>query len=238
MKSSITRVERRHLKDQIVEQLVSMILNGKLKQGDKLPPEHVLMKQFGVGRGSLREAIGALSLMGVLTVRPGHGTHVAYSPDGFITKPLSWGLMMAGREKVHELVEARTVLEQAIVGLAAQRATDEDIAEMRHHHAQLKAAKKAGRKAVQADLSFHTALAKASHNDILVRLLIGMRHLIRTWMEQKATAVGGYDLVKEEHEEILRAIEAHDVERAQSALRNHLDSVGERLARILISGKG
>jgi DNA-binding GntR family transcriptional regulator len=57
-------------------------------------------------------------------------------------------------------------------------------------------------------------------------------------MEQKATAVGGYDLVKEEHEEILRAIEAHDVERAQSALRNHLDSVGERLARILISGKG
>lgn len=238
MKSSITRVERRHLKDQIFEQLVSMVLSGKLKQGDKLPPEHALMKQFGVGRGSLREAIGALSLMGVLSVRPGHGTHVASSPDGFLTKPFSWGKMTVGRDKVHELVEARTVLEQAIVGLAAQRATDEDIAEMRHHHAQLKAAKKAGRKAVQADLSFHTTLAKASHNDILVRLLISMRHLMRTWMEQKATVIGGYDLVREQHNEILHAIEAHDVERAQSALRNHLDSVGERLAHILISGKG
>lgn len=238
MKSSITRVERRHLKDQIFEQLVSMILSGKLKQGDKLPPEHALMKQFGVGRGSLREAIGALSLMGVLSVRPGHGTHVAYSPDGFLTKPFSWGMMMVGRDKVYELIEARIALEQATVGLAAQRATEEDIAEMRYHQAQLKARNKPGRKSIQADLSFHTALAKASHNAILMRFISEIRHLMRSWMEQKISVMGGYDLVREQHDEILHAIEAHDVERAQSALRNHLASVGERLASILISEKG
>jgi len=237
MKSNTMRIERKCLKDQIVDKIISMIVGGKLGEGDRLPPESELMKQFGVGRGSLREAVGALSLMGVLTVRPRHGTHVAYSPNGFIIKPFSWSIMMKGRDKIHELVEARTVLEEAIVILAAQRAGDEDIAEMRNHQAQLKAAKKAGRKAVQADLAFHGALAKASHNGILERVLIGMRHLIRTWMVQKTTVAGGYDLVKEEHEEILRAIEAHDVKRARSAMRKHLESVGERLTRILISGK-
>ncbi len=234
MKSSITRVERRCLKDQIVEQLVSMIMSGKLKQGDKLPPEHVLMEQFGVGRGSLREAIGALSLMGVLTVRPWHGTHVAYSPDGFLTEPLSSSLMMFGRDKIHELVEARTVLEEAIAGLAAQRATEEDIAEMAYHQAQLKARKKPGQKSIQADLSFHAALAKASHNVILMRFVSELRSLMRSWMEQKMSVTGGYDQVREQHDEILSAIEAHDVERARSALRNHLEFVGDRLSAILL----
>ena len=63
--------------DQIIDQLIAMITDGKLKPGDKLPSETALMEQFGVGRSSLREAVGALSLIGMLTVRPGHGTHVS-----------------------------------------------------------------------------------------------------------------------------------------------------------------
>lgn len=234
MKSKVIQIKRRRLTDQIVDQLVSMIVGGKLKRGDKLPPEYVLMKQFGVGRGSLREAIGALSLVGVLTVRPGYGTHVTVSPEKFLAKPLSWGLLTTGSDKVRELIEARIVLEQAIVGLAAERATEEDIAEIRYHQAQLKAVKKPGRKAIQADLLFHAALAKASHNTVLARFLLELRHLMRSWMEQKVLIIGGYDQVGEQHDEILCAIEAHDVERARSALCNHLKSTGDKLASILL----
>jgi len=234
MKSNATRIERKRLTDQIIDQLISMIVDKKLRPGDKLPPEPMLMEQFGVGRSSVREAIGALSLIGLLTVRPGHGTQVSISSEEFLVKPLRWGMMMMGGEKVHELVEARIVIEQAMVGMATERATDENVAEIKFYQNQLKAAKKPGRKAIQADLSFHNALAKASHNNVLRRFLAELRQPLRSWMEQKASFVGGYDMVVEQHDAILNAIEAHDVERAQSALREHLESVGERLTAILL----
>jgi len=192
------------------------------------------MKQFGVGRSSLREATGALSLMGVLTVRPGYGTHVTVPPEEFLAKPLSWGLMIMGRDRVRELIEARIFLEKTIVGLAAERATEEDIAEIRYNQAQLKAIKKPGRKGVQADLSFHAALAKAGHNAVLARFLVELLPRMRSWMEQQVSVIKGYDQVREQHDEILCAIEAHDVERARSALCNHLKSAGDKLASILL----
>ena len=71
MKAGLVPIERKKLKDQIIDQLIAMIHDGKLKPGDKLPSETALMEQLGVGRSSLREAVGALSLIGMLTVRPG-----------------------------------------------------------------------------------------------------------------------------------------------------------------------
>ena len=232
--SSSLQIDRRRVTDQIMDSLVRMIANGKLKPGDKLPAEHELMKQFGVGRSSLREAIGALSLLGLLTVQPGHGTHVNASSDRFLAKPFKWGMLTMGRDKLHELIEARIVIETAIVGMAAERATEEDLAEIRRHHARMASAKKGGKRTIQADLGFHSALAKASHNSVLMRFLSGLRQPMRNWMEQKASFNWGYDEVIEQHDAIVKAIEAHDIEKAQSALRKHLESVGERLTTALL----
>jgi DNA-binding GntR family transcriptional regulator len=79
MKEVSTQIEKRRLTDLVIDQLVAMITKGGLQAGDKLPPEPELMKRFGVGRGSLREAVGALPLIGLLTVRPGSGTQVSMS---------------------------------------------------------------------------------------------------------------------------------------------------------------
>jgi GntR family transcriptional repressor for pyruvate dehydrogenase complex len=234
MKLNKTRIERRRITDQIIDHLLAMIANGTFNPGDKLPPEHVLMEQFGVGRSSLREAIGALSLIGVLKVRPGHGTHVASITDGFLSKPLRWSLLTFGRSKIHELIEARIALEHAIVGMAADRATDEDITEIERCQNELKAAKKSGRKAIQADLAFHTALAKASHNSVLMGFLSELRQPIKTWMEQKASIAWGYDMVVEQHDALVAAIQERNSERAQAALHEHLESLGERLATALL----
>src|SRR3989339_1478998 len=102
MKQNSMRIERKRVTDQIIDQMISMITDGKFKPGDKLPPEPALMEQFGVGRSSLREAIGALSLIGMLTVRPGYGTHVSASLGESASKPLRWGMFMGWREKLHE----------------------------------------------------------------------------------------------------------------------------------------
>jgi GntR family transcriptional repressor for pyruvate dehydrogenase complex len=227
-------IQRRRVTDQIIDNIVSMIASGKLKRGDKLPCEHALMKQFGVGRSSLREAVGELSLVGLLSVRPGHGTHVTVSPDAFLAKPLGWNMLITGHDKIHELIEARLILEEAMIGLAAERATEDDIAEIRYHQARLKASMRPGQRSVKADLAFHTAIAKASHNIALTRFFSELRQPVRHWMEQKASVIEGYHLVAEQHDEILRAIEAHDVERARSALRNHLRSTSEKLVSILL----
>lgn len=234
MRSTGLRIERRRLTDQIIDQLLSMLANGKLKPGDKLPPEPDLMKQFGVGRSSLREAIAALSLVGLLEVRPGHGTTVSLSGGEFLTKPLRWGMLMNWKDKLHELVEARMIIEHAMVGMAAERATKEEIAEIKHHHNQLKAAKRLGKKAVQADLAFHAALAKASHNSVLARFLAELRQPMRSMMEQKASVFMDYDRVSEQHEVIMEAIEAHNTEKTQSALKKHLEWAGERLKAVLM----
>ena len=82
------QLERKRLTDQIIDRLVDMIEKGNFKPGDKLPPEPELMELFGVGRSSIREAINALSLFGLLTVRPGQGTHVAVFSEEHLAKPL------------------------------------------------------------------------------------------------------------------------------------------------------
>ncbi len=237
MKSSVKRIERKRLTDQIVEQLVLLIRRGKLKSGDKLPTERELMNQFGVGRSSLREAIGALLLTGVLTSRPWHGTYVNTSSGKLLSKTLGWRIE-SGSEKVEELIEARIILEQAMAGLSAARATEEDIAEMRHYHDLLKSLEEGKQKAVQvqADLSFHFALAKSSRNATLFGFLSEFRNLMLLWMQQTVRPESTYhvhDIIKQ-HDAILEAVEAHDTERARAALYDHLEASANNLSSILL----
>ena len=237
MKRNSLKIQRKRLTDQIIEHLVAVIANGELKSGDKLPPEPQLMEQFGVGRSSIREAIGALELIGLVTVRPGHGTHIADSLDKVQTKSIGLSLITIGHDKIRELVEARVELEQAIVRLAAERATEEDIAEIKVQHKKLISASKSGQKLIKADLGFHTALAKASHNSVLIRFISELRQPMRHWMEQKAKYDWGYEQVIEEHEAILNAIETRDAEKAQSAIRVHVEKAGDKLVSAILETK-
>ena len=238
MKSNLMHIERKRLKDQIIDQLIALITDGKLKPGDKLPSETALMEQFGVGRSSLREAVGALSLIGMLTVRPGHGTQVSAAAGDSFSKPLRWGMFVGWREKLHEFIEARIALEQTLVGMAAERATEVEIEEIRRAHNLLKASKLTRRKAIQADLDFHMSIANASHNSVLARFLEELRQPVRNWMEQKASLFGGYDRVYEQHDAVFNAILDRDPVRAQRMIKEHLDAVGERLTAALLERRG
>lgn len=229
----VRQVERRRLTEEIVDQLVSSLASGKLKRGDKLPPERVLMKQLGVGRSSLREAIGTLSLTGVLTVRPGSGTYITISQEEFLSKPLSWGIPM-GYSRVQELIEARHTLEQAIAGMAAERASEADVAKISDQLAQMKNNRGNLRKVMKADVSFHTEIAKASNNTVLLNFMLQIRKLLQSWMEKAFSVPGVYDSTIEEHGEILNAIEMHDVERARAAVSKHLSSVGDVLTSVVL----
>jgi len=225
MKSGMTRVDRKRLPDQIAEQILSLIEKGKLRIGDKLPPEQVLTKEFGVGRSSLREAIGALAIIGVLNASPGRGTYVIASPISPLESPAKWDTIKR-YGKARELVEARIILEQASAELAAKKATEQEIGELETRLSSLEHAKTNAQTFNQADLSFHLALAKASHNDILVRFLSELRHPIRTWMDgiTRYISADDIDVVIRQHAEILEAIEKRDVEKARLAVLHHFKS--------------
>lgn len=233
MEQGSFKLERKRLADQIIDKLASMIATGELKPGDKLPSEPELMKNFGVGRSSIREAVGALSLIGLVTVRPGHGTHVAVPSEESQSKPI--GLMLTvGRDKIRELVEARLIIEQATVKLAAERATEQDLKEIKRNLGDLKPPLTVSKKAIRADLDFHDAIAKASQNSVLNRFLSELRQPMKHWMEQKAKHDWGYEKVYDQHSKIVDAIESHDGERAQIAMRNHLESTGEKLVAAIL----
>jgi len=236
MKEDLFQIRRESLAGQIADKLIQMIRNGDLKPGDKLPPEPELMKKFNVGRSSIREAIGALSLIGLITVRPGHGTHVAVPTGKNQAKPI--GLMLTvGPEKVREFVETRIELEKVIARMSAERATEEEIEEIKHHHVKLKPPLKSRRKTIQADLDFHAAIAKASHNSVLARFLSELRLPMLDWMEQKAKFDWGYEKVYEQHDRILSAIQSRDGKKAQAAMQAHLEFTSEKLVAAILEQK-
>lgn len=227
MRSKVKRVEKMRLSDQIIKQILSLIEKGKLKVGDRLPPESILTRQFGVGRSSLREAMGALALMGVVSIRPGHGTYVTTAPERPLGNIFDWDTIRR-QDRVQELVEARTILEEAIVGLAVEKAQEEDIAELRNNLSEQESVTTNRKKYCKVDWSFHLALAKASHNDILTKFLSDLHHPSTAWMERQ-TPLRGNELMNsstKQHTAILEAIEAKDAEKAKLALRKHLESAG------------
>lgn len=234
MKIASRKIQRTRLSDQVVDRLVHMVASGKLQPGEKLPPEPRLMEMFGVGRSSIREAIGALELLGLLKVRPGDGTRLTDAADMIQSRAVGLSLINIGQEAINDLVEARVDLELSIVAHAARRATAEDIAAMKREHARLQRPTCTGRSLISADIGFHTAIAKASHNSVLFRFFSELRQPVRNWMEQKYRHDWGRDQVVEDHEAILLAIEARDEPAAQAAMRRHVQRAGEKLVAAML----
>src|SRR5919202_1267972 len=109
------------------EQLISYVVNGDWKAGDRIPPERELCQQLGIARTSLREALKAMELIGMLDSRVGDGTFVCARSE-FLSRPLLWALTGTDHAELRDIMEARLFLEQDLAGLAAERASESEIA--------------------------------------------------------------------------------------------------------------
>src|ERR1700742_71800 len=108
------------------EQLISYVVNGVWRAGDRIPPERELCQQLGIARTSLREALKAMELIGMLDSRVGDGTFVCPRSE-FLSRPLLWAFTGTDHEELRDIMEAREFLERDLAGLAAERATEEEI---------------------------------------------------------------------------------------------------------------
>src|SRR5271156_1042529 len=125
--SFVKPIQRATLTEAAFEQLIAQVVNGNWKPGDRIPPERALCQQLGIARTSLREALKAMELVGMLNSRVGDGTFVCPRSE-FLSRPLLWAFTGMDHDELRDIMESRLVIEESLAGLAAERGTDEQIA--------------------------------------------------------------------------------------------------------------
>ena len=174
----VRAIPRANLTDEIVERIVDLIIDHKLKSGDKLPCERELIQTLSVGRSSLREAIRVLSATGVVRTSAGEGMFVGKGDLSRITHPLTVSLMISDQNQ-KEIFEARRLIEVELAVLAVDRASEQDIAEIKHRLEAMRFHQHDPVEYGRADVEFHLSVAKAAKNVFLRNVLRTLRRVLQ-----------------------------------------------------------
>ncbi|MEA4883310.1 MAG: FadR/GntR family transcriptional regulator [Clostridia bacterium] len=229
-------IRRVKLSDGIVEHIKSLIMAGRLKPGDKLPPERDFAATLGVSRTALREAVRTLSLMGLLDARQGEGTFVSGLVASSFMKPLSPMLAM-GSIDILELVEARRIIESKAVSLCALRASEGELADISALVDEMQLSISYIEHFNQLDLDFHMAVSRGSHNSVLVATLEAIRDALYEQVRGVQSLPGASDRALGYHYQITAALVDRDSERAEREMAEHLNDV-ERAVVASMVGEG
>ena len=216
----------------VFEELLGYIVSGEWKEGQRILPERELCQQLGVARPSLREALKALEIMGLVDSRVGAGTFVRKRAD-FLSRPLLWAIAGSSSAGANELVESRLVLEVELAGFAAERATEADLSEIKQGLHSLNAKPD---EVLEFDLKFHLAIAVAAHNQVLLNAVLMIRNLVQQWMLVTLQVPGITEKVLQQHSGILQSILDKDSRSARDRMRSHLSEMGGLLLEIKSPG--
>jgi GntR family transcriptional repressor for pyruvate dehydrogenase complex len=223
--------------DEAILQIKQMILDGRLRPGDRLPPEKELSESLGLSRSSLREAVKALEIIRVLDVRRGDGTYVTSLEPGLLLEAMSFVVDLHEDASVLELFAVRRILEPAAAAIAAMKATDADVERLSET---LKAVSPdaAIEALVEHDLEFHHGIAELTGNGYLTSLLDGLSsgtQRARVWRGLTEANVAERTLA--EHGAILEAIRAHDAELVRARVAVHIAGVEDWLRQAAEAGQ-
>lgn len=222
-------IRRSRLSQQIIAQICQLIRQGALKSGDRLPPERELSEQLEVSRASLREALRALEIAGIVEARHGGGTYVRDFSELEVISPLALVLEASG-DIVGDLWETRVIFEPSIAALAALRATAVDIkglAAIVERQAGEFDGPEGNDLAVSLDREFHTTIARASGNEVALRVLHLVNQLLHEGQRHFITSAERRGRAYRCHRDILRAIQDRDPHVARTAMLRHLQEVEE-----------
>jgi len=226
------KVKTKKVYMKIVEQIMNLIKEGKLKPGEKLPPEQILSEEFGTSRPSVREALSALEILGITESRGGRGNFIK---DNFKFPLYEQEFReLEEEESPFEILEARKAVETEIVGLAAKKATKEDIVSIRESLDKMKSVMTNIPGIMEFDREFHINIAKAAHNSLLFSIMAYLADLLkeRLWinLKEKSWSIPGRPQEYfEEHTDIFNAIKNKDSKGARKRMYDHLAGVEKDL---------
>jgi GntR family transcriptional repressor for pyruvate dehydrogenase complex len=209
--------------EQVITHVRDRIARRELRPGDRLPPERELATQLGVSRPTVRAGLRALAAMGVIESRHGSGTYIPGGPPRLGSEPLSFLAALHGFTR-EEMYEARRVLEVSAAGLAAERATHEDLAGIAEEVASLFSAMNDPLEFLVHDIRFHRAVAAAAHNPIIASLVEMISALYYERRRETAALATDRNLhdAAEMHRRVYQAIRSRDVDQARELMNEHL----------------
>jgi len=211
---------------EIANKLVDFIREKDYAPGDRIPSEFELADQFGVGRGTIREAVKLLISRNVLEIRPAKGTFVCETP-GITKDPLGLAFVQDKVKLINDLLELRIVLESYAIRNASLRATPEQIKLMRQCVDAIEENKEDNAACVKNDIAFHQCIAESSGNSVISIVL----PIIRGNMEyfNSLSFEREWDMVNKGHYAMLEAIEMHNPMLAEVETLKHLSYVSEKM---------
>jgi GntR family transcriptional regulator, transcriptional repressor for pyruvate dehydrogenase complex len=226
----IERIQKRSVVHEAIAQIKALIDRGDFRFGGKLPPERELAKLLGISLPSLREALRALSVLGIAEMRHGNGTYLRSSLDVWSHEPFS--LLFNLNPSTHlDLFEARIGLEGVIAELAAKKRSQDDLTRMeialRHMEAHLN--DKAG--LIRYEFEFHQAIVEAAHNILLRTIMEKLYKLLHESREKTVDLLSDYREVYEEHYLIYEGIRAGKPSAARKAMVTNLLKVEQRFKK-------
>ena len=220
---------------EVVKQLIGLLTAGELVPGSRLPPERQLAERIGVGRSAVREALAALEILGIVSVRPGSGTYLRDTTSELLPTTLSWGMML-NATRTRELIEVRSGLEIQAATLAAARIDDADVEKLRGFVDTMREHRDDIDTFLQADIRFHLQIAISADNIVLRDLLQSTRSLLRLWVERGLRDRVQAEAAYREHLDVFEAIAARDPAAAEQAMRRHMSTAGERVGHADVGG--
>jgi GntR family transcriptional regulator, transcriptional repressor for pyruvate dehydrogenase complex len=225
LNSDFEIIRRNKVYEDVARQIERLILK-KLHPGDKLPSERELAETLAVSRSSIRDAIRSLELMGMVEPRQGAGTIVREVTPNSVANPLINALKRK-EELMGELLDFRRIIEPPLAARAATHASLEDIAEMEEILNRQEQKQIEGESTIGEDSEFHYAIAMASGNSVVLKVLDILMDLLRDTRERSLQVEGRPQKSLAGHRRILAAIKRHDAESAKAAMRRHIEDVEE-----------
>ncbi|PYS68438.1 MAG: FadR family transcriptional regulator [Acidobacteria bacterium] len=207
--------------EQVVARVYDLIKREELKPGDRLPPERELAKQLGISRPSLRAGLSSLISMGVLQSRQGAGTFIVDGPPTLDSEPLRLLAELHGFSYDH-MFETRSILEVGAAGLAAERATGDQLATMAEEIAEMFAALKDPQQFLLHDIAFHRAVAAGSGNPTLATLVEMVSAILYERRRDTIERAHDFNESLELHRRVYRAIRSHNPDEAREAMSEHI----------------
>lgn len=229
---------RAPLVEQVVKQIQGLIFEKQLVPGMKLPSERDLCEQLGVSRTVLREAVRMLVSKGLLETRPGVGTTVREVSSTQISEPLSL-LLSTGKASISldHIHQVRRILEVEIAEIAALQAAEEDLGELKRILEAMEQARNERGGFAELDSRFHAALARTTHNPLIVILLDSIQDLmldVRLLVQEYPDL---YDEVMPDHRAILERVSARDPRGSRRAMQTHLEHA-RRIQQEFLAARG
>lgn len=215
--------QERKVYEGILLQLHDLVQRENLRPGDKLPSERELSDKLGAGRSSVREALRALELLGLIETRRGEGTFLRHYRHNRLIDILGFFILRDYKTK-KDLVEMRKILELEAVRLACRRASAKHFEEMERILAQAEERLANGELPIEEDYLFHRVICRSSRNSILHRIWVPLVEYSQNVRSDSLSREGRARAAIDEHRQIMLAIREGDQETAVARMREHLEN--------------